>query len=163
MYNVKYFDNDLFYTCSLIEYISRKTLNRNSTIVNNLGIDGVGWIYLNAEVNHCLSLEQVANEVIEEYKIENGQVDIVSNCDVVVPTCFDMGKVYMRLILNTLDYEYTASNAETNNKSRNLIEHLADVYNSWICDTIDCYDNLMFTLNPEYHYMCFQAKELLPE
>ena len=30
-------DNDLFYTCSLIDYISRKTKNIRSEVVNRLG------------------------------------------------------------------------------------------------------------------------------
>ena len=30
-------DNDLFYTCSLIEYIARKTKNTRADIVNQLG------------------------------------------------------------------------------------------------------------------------------
>ncbi len=29
--------NDLFFTCSLIEYIARKTKNKRSAIVNQLG------------------------------------------------------------------------------------------------------------------------------
>ena len=30
-------DNDLFYTCSLIDYIARKTKNVRSYVVNQLG------------------------------------------------------------------------------------------------------------------------------
>ena len=30
-------DNDLFYTCSLIEYIARKTKNVRADVVNQLG------------------------------------------------------------------------------------------------------------------------------
>lgn len=30
-------DNDLFYTCALIEYISRKTKNIRADVVNKLG------------------------------------------------------------------------------------------------------------------------------
>lgn len=30
-------DNDLFYTCGLIEYISRKTKNIRADVVNKLG------------------------------------------------------------------------------------------------------------------------------
>jgi len=30
-------DNDLFFTCSLIEYISRKTKNIRADVVNKLG------------------------------------------------------------------------------------------------------------------------------
>jgi len=33
--------NDLFFTCSLIEYIARKTNNKNSDIVSFLGEDNL--------------------------------------------------------------------------------------------------------------------------
>ena len=31
-----------------------------------------------AEVNHCLSFEQVCDEVVEEYKIKEGKFDTIS-------------------------------------------------------------------------------------
>lgn len=34
-------ENDLFFTCSLIEYIARKTKNKNSDVVNYLGKDNI--------------------------------------------------------------------------------------------------------------------------
>ena len=33
------YDNDLFYLCSLIEYIARKTYNTKKYIVNKIGKD----------------------------------------------------------------------------------------------------------------------------
>ena len=38
-------DNDLFYTCSLIEYIARKTKNLRSDVVNKLGTGIICRIY----------------------------------------------------------------------------------------------------------------------
>ena len=35
-------DNDLFYTCSLIDYISRKTKNIRADVVNQLGRETSG-------------------------------------------------------------------------------------------------------------------------
>ena len=32
-------ENDLFFTCSLIEYIARKTKNHRNVVVNQLGLD----------------------------------------------------------------------------------------------------------------------------
>ena len=37
--------NDLFFTCSLIDYISRKTKNKRSAVVNALGKASVAKIY----------------------------------------------------------------------------------------------------------------------
>ncbi|MDE6387709.1 MAG: hypothetical protein K2L82_07900 [Lachnospiraceae bacterium] len=37
--------NDLFFTCSLIDYIARKTKNKRSSVVNALGKTSVSKIY----------------------------------------------------------------------------------------------------------------------
>ena len=39
-------DNDLFYTCSLIDYISRKTKNIRADVVNQLGRKRLDKIYI---------------------------------------------------------------------------------------------------------------------
>lgn len=48
-----------------------------------------------AEVNHCLIFEQVSDEVIEYYKIENGNFDTISECKYSVPSYLDIGKLYI--------------------------------------------------------------------
>ena len=55
--------NDYFYLCSLIEYTARKTLNKRGTIVRALGKKGIEKQLYDAEVNHCLSFEQVSDEI----------------------------------------------------------------------------------------------------
>ena len=45
-------DNDLFFTCSLIEYISRKTKNIRADVVNKLGKTRISKIYELADVYH---------------------------------------------------------------------------------------------------------------
>ena len=55
--------NDYFYVCSLIEYIARETKNKRGTIVNSLGKKGIEKQLYDAEVNHCLSFEQVSDEI----------------------------------------------------------------------------------------------------
>ena len=45
-------DNDLFYLCSLIDYIARKTKNVRSDIVNKLGKERLEKIYDLADVYH---------------------------------------------------------------------------------------------------------------
>ena len=61
--------NDLFYVCSLIEFIARKTLNKRGVVVDALGLSGIKKQIYDAEVNHCLSFEQVSDEVIEAYQV----------------------------------------------------------------------------------------------
>lgn len=60
--------NDYFYVCALIEYIARETKNKRGVIVSALGLDGLEKQLHDAEVNHCLSFEQVSDELIEQYQ-----------------------------------------------------------------------------------------------
>ena len=53
-------DNDLFYTCSLIDYISRKTKNIRADVVNQLGRKRLDKIYDLADVYHCDNIEPVS-------------------------------------------------------------------------------------------------------
>lgn len=52
-------DNDLFFTCSLIEYISRKTKNIRADVVNKLGKTRISKIYELADVYHCDNIDRV--------------------------------------------------------------------------------------------------------
>ena len=45
-------DNDLFFTCSLIDYIARKTQNTRADVVNMLGAEKVEKIYDLADIYH---------------------------------------------------------------------------------------------------------------
>ena len=56
--------NDLFYICSLIESVSRESGNSKAEIVDILGEKKIKRLYKFAEVNHCLPIEQVTDEVI---------------------------------------------------------------------------------------------------
>ena len=62
--------NDFFYVCSLIEFIARRTKNKRGVITQALGKEGIEKQLYDAEVNHCLSFEQVSDEIIEQYKIK---------------------------------------------------------------------------------------------
>lgn len=62
--------NDYFYVCALIEYIARETLNHRGDIVKAIGEEGIKKLLHDAEMDHCLSFEQVSDEVISYYKIK---------------------------------------------------------------------------------------------
>ncbi len=83
--------NDLFYVCSLIEYIARQTNNKRGVITEALGRRGVEKQLFDAEVNHCLSFEQVSDEVIEQYKIPEGNFDTITECKYTIPSFQDIG------------------------------------------------------------------------
>lgn len=53
--------DDIFYVCSLIEFISRKTYNHRSDIVGYFNKKDIARQLKSAEVNHCLSFEQVSD------------------------------------------------------------------------------------------------------
>ena len=91
-------DNDLFFTCSLIEYISRKTKNIRADVVNTLGKDRISKIYDLADVYHCDNIDSVSDYFIEEANIGSGEYDNVEDCGYAVPSHWDIGKVYKRLI-----------------------------------------------------------------
>ena len=91
-------DNDLFFTCSLIEYISRKTKNTRADEVNKLGKVRIDKIYDLADIYHCDNIDKVSDEFIEEANIIPGKFDNVADCGYAVPSNWDIGKVYKRLI-----------------------------------------------------------------
>lgn len=90
--------DDIYYTASLIEYIGRKTTNRRSAIVEHIGKKGLEQLVELADVNHCLSFEQVSNEIIDRYAIKEGTYDTVSSCQFEVPSHLAIGRVYARLV-----------------------------------------------------------------
>ena len=90
--------NDYFYVCSLIEYTARKTRNKRGAIVKALGEKGIEKQLYDAEVNHCLSFEQVSDEIIEQYHIQPGNFDTITECKYTVPGYLDIGKLYSIMI-----------------------------------------------------------------
>ena len=59
-------DNNLLFTCGLIDYISRKTKNKRADVVNQLGEDRISKIYDLADVYHCDNIDSVSETFIEE-------------------------------------------------------------------------------------------------
>ena len=143
-------DNDLFYTCSLIEYISRKTKNIRADVVNKLGKDRISKIYELADVYHCDNIDSVSDEFIEESNILPGKFDNVADCTYAVPSNWDIGKVYKRLIKMVAKDEKTE-----------IIDVLIEVYNSFISSQIDDYNSSVYYENPNYIFECYKEKKML--
>lgn len=70
-------DNDLFFTCSLIDYIGKKTKNTRADVVNALGKKRLEKIYDLADVYHSDNIDRVSDDFIEECKITKGNFDNV--------------------------------------------------------------------------------------
>ena len=142
-------DNDLFYTCSLIDYIARKTKNTRIDIVNSLGNKNLEKIYEYADVFHCENIDSVSDEFIEKCGIQEGQFDNVGECKYAIPTYWDIGKVYKRLILMV------------NNDENEYINTLYSVLSSWIIEKIDNYNSSMYYENPDYIYECYKEGKVI--
>ena len=142
--------NDLFYTCSLIDYIARKTKNKRKYVVNKLGRACLEKIYELADVYHCDNIDSVSDVFIEACQIENGNFDNVAECRYSIPTYWDIGKVYKRLILQVSNEEKTG-----------VIDALLEVYNSFLSPKIDDYNSSVYYENPSYLFECYKEKKML--
>lgn len=141
--------NDLFYICSLIEFIGRKTKNKRSTIVEILGKKELRRQLDIADVNHCLSFEQVSDEIIEYFNIKDGDFDSVGLCKYKVPTIQSIGKVYQRLIIT--------SGLEENNMEDTIYK----VFKSFISYEISDFNSSVYYSNPEYLKCSYLEGKLL--
>ena len=137
-------DNDLFFTCSLIDYIARKTKNRRSDVVNTLGKERIEKIYDLADVYHSDNIERVSDDFIAEAGITEGNFDNVGTCSYAIPSHWDVGKVYKRLIKAVSEHEKIS-----------VTDALMNVYNSFISDKIDDYNSSMYYENPSYLLECY--------
>jgi hypothetical protein len=144
--------NDLFFVCSLIEYIARKTLNQRQTVAVALGKERLRHIYELADVYHCENLDKVSDELIEKSGLTRGTFDNVGTCKYAVPTHWDIGKVYKRLILDL-------------SAARGLdpIDGLMEVYQSWISAKIEDYNSSVYYESPAYLFASYQEGEMIRE
>lgn len=143
-------DNDLFFACSLIEYIARKTKNIRSEVVNKLGKIRISKIYDLADVYHCENIDKISDEFIEDADIVPGKFDNVADCGYSVPSYWDIGKVYKRLI------KMVAADEKIK-----IIDALIEVYNSFISPKIDDYNSSVYYENPNYIFECYKEKKML--
>ena len=137
--------NDLFYLCSLIAHIARKTRNSPAAVVQALGRERVAKIYDLADVYHCEGLDRVADELIAECGLHAGDFDNVTHCPYAVPTCWDVGKVYKRLILRVAQAE-----------GKDVPTALMEVYGSAIVPLIEDYDGSFYYDNPESIFATYE-------
>lgn len=130
--------NDLFFTCSLIEYIARKTKNKRSIVVDALGFATIAKIYELADVYHSDNLDTVSDDFIAKAGISTGDFDNVSYARYAVPSHWDIGKVYKRLILGIAK--------ET---GLSIVDALFEAYHSFVSDKIDDYNSSFYYDAPQ--------------
>ena len=123
--------DDVKFICYMIERVARRLHQKNSYVVNKLGKENLNHLISVANVLHCKNPLDVEDEWIDEYRLEEGNLDVTDvDYDLVdtIPTALQIGKVYERLIHDT------AMSNETE------VEGIIRVYNDKICDKIDNYN-----------------------
>jgi hypothetical protein len=142
--------NNLFFLCSLVEYIGRKTKNHRNVVVNAIGKDDLQHIFDLADIYHSENMDKLAFEIIEKHTIENGVFDNVESAKYSIPTHWDIGKVYKRLIIAIHEKE-----------NKPLIDILLEVYNSWLSRKIEDFNGSVYYESPEYLFQSYLTGENL--
>ncbi len=132
--------NDLYFVCYMIERTARHLHQRNNYVVKKLGKAALERQLSIAGTLHCLNPEQVVADWKEEYALESGNFDVTSinpRFTDKIPSETQMGKVYQRLISDTLQ------------PGEDYVDGIIRVYNDDICEVIDNYNCSAF-YEPSY-------------
>lgn len=136
------YDNNLFYACSLIEYISRITKNKRKELIYYIKPD-IERIYKYADVFHCEPIEKVANDFIERNSIPIGNYDNVANAKYEVPSYWDIGEVFERLIEDIYDED-------------EYVEAISKVFCSWLAERILNFNSDLYYQSRDYLSECYK-------
>lgn len=142
-------ENDLFYTCSLIEYIARKTKNHSTVVVDVLGKQRIHKIYELADIYHSDNIERVSEDFIEESGLQQGDFDNIALARYSIPSHWDIGKIYKRLILGIAEVEKIE-----------VMDALDLAYHSFVVGKIEDYNSSFYYENPQYILDSFLTGEL---
>lgn len=140
--------DDIYYVCTMIEFVARVTKNRRRDIVKKLTKENIEHQLKTAQVNHCLSYEQVADEWIEQYGIEDGRYDSEKECRYAVPSVNAIGRVYQQLVLETMGVDDEA-------------QAIICVFSSFISDEISNFNSNVYYSNPDYLKCSYEEGALL--
>ena len=141
-------ENDLFYVCSLIEYIGRERKLRRADVVSALGEETLRRIYRYADTFHCEQIAKVADDFITLRSIPSGNFDNVAKCRYVVPGYWDIGAVYARLVEDVAD-------------GADPVSKLMEVYASWMSDALARFNSDLFYQSRGYIAECYRAGRIL--
>lgn len=127
--------DNLFYVCCLIEYIVRKTKSSHRVVISYFTRKDIERQLRLAPVNHCLSFEQVSDEVIEAYHIPFA--DNEKTYKYQIPTVQAIGRVYQILIQAVCPDD-------------DIADTLINVFQSFICEEISDFNSNVYYSNPDY-------------
>ena len=100
--------DDLYFVCYMIERTARQLKQPNKYVANMMGHDELAKKLSLADVLHSANPLAVASDWIDEYGLQPGNFDVTqvdAELCPSIPTATQMGKVYKRLILNTMQSE----------------------------------------------------------
>ena len=146
---MRYELSSLFFTCSLIEQLGRDLHLRRGEVVRQLGQERLRHLFDHADVLHCEPLEKVSDDVIRAYALTGGSYDNVAACRYLVPSAWDMGKVYARLIEDV--------------GGPDPIQGIWDVYTSWLDALICNYNSDLYYQPREYLAECWRAGKIVED
>lgn len=135
-------DSALFFTCSLLELMGRITKQKPRDIVTLTGEKNLRHIYQHADTLHCEPIAKTADFYIDFCNIPVGNFDNVASCKYAVPTYWDIGKVYARLIEDIAEMSLTPG--------QDVISLLSQVYNSSVSDSISNFNSDFFYQPRDY-------------
>lgn len=123
--------DDLYFVCYMIERVAREHKQPNKYVVNSMGHDELAKQLSLADVLHSANPLAVAANWAEEYHLQKGTHDVTNiNPELCshIPTATQMGKVYKRLILSTLQ------------EGEDYADGIIRIYNDPICEKLDNYN-----------------------
>lgn len=132
--------NDLYFICYMIERIARRLKQPNRYVTNSMGKQALVEKLSLANVLHSENPLDVEQQFIEDFHLLPGTYDVTkvdSSLVDKIPTSLQMGKVYSRLILDTLQRE------------EDYADGIIRIYNNEICLIIDNYNGSAY-YEPSY-------------
>lgn len=133
-------ENDLYFLCYMVERLARRIHQRNRYVVNQIAPEEWRRLISLANVLHCENPSKLESEWVQEYHLRDGDFDILDVDPELVdetPSPTQMGKVYMRLILATMQ------------PGEDYVDGMYRVYNDELCETIDNYNSSAY-YEPSY-------------
>lgn len=106
--------------------------------MNSLGKNLIEKIYDLADVYHSDNIDSVSDEFIEKAGISEGNFDNVSAARFAVPSHWDIGKVYKRLVLGI-----------AREKNLSIADAVIEAYHSFVSDKIDDYNSSFYYEAPQ--------------
>ncbi len=123
--------NDVYFICYMIERVARKLHQQNRYVVNQIGRANLEHLISVANVLHAQNPITTEDDWIAEYCLAKGDTDVTAvDPELVekIPSALQIGKVYQRLIFDTLQ------------PGESEVDAVIRVYNHEICNVIDNYN-----------------------